>query len=147
MRLRTNERHRLSSAVSPSSPPLAPFVTLLFALAALSTKDQPTFELPADARTWLSRALVLFFLAAVAALLTNVPLRYQTAEPVDIRNAVESKPTPSQDEAEMDLALVRVAVLTSARTKNTLKGWILVVAMALEVLALGCVARAMSSII
>lgn len=44
-------------------------VTLLFALAALSTKRATTFVLPHAARTWLFVALVLFFLSALAALL------------------------------------------------------------------------------
>ena len=36
--------------------------TLLFALAALSTKESDTFELPVVARDWLLGALVMFVL-------------------------------------------------------------------------------------
>src|ERR1700694_370776 len=55
-------------------------VTLLFGLAALSTKRAQTFALPAGASYLLVVALVLFFGAALAAILTNVPLEYEEAD-------------------------------------------------------------------
>jgi hypothetical protein len=120
-------------------------VTLLFALAALSTKEQATFVLPNRAEPWLGAALVLFFGAALAALITNLPLWYQSANPDDIKGLVER--TTTQEEADKDVALARVAELKSAKTMNSIKGWVLVLALALEVSALGCVAKAVSFII
>jgi hypothetical protein len=120
-------------------------VTLLFALAALSTKQQATFVLPDDAQTWLLRAVVFFFVAAVAALVTNVPLSYGAPTPESIKRLL--KETSTEDEAEKEVALARVEMLKSAKTSNSFKGWVLVGAMALEVVALGCVAFAVSYVI
>lgn len=66
-------------------------VTLLFALAALSTKESQTFVLPDRARGWLEAALVSFFFAAVAALITNVPLGYEAVEADEIKSGSISR--------------------------------------------------------
>lgn len=121
-------------------------VTLLFALAALSTKREATFVLPDAAQSWLvNGALPLFFLAAVAALVTNAPLVYQAADPDDIESLLGASGTA--EEAERDVAYARVAELRSAKQKNGVKGWVLVFAMFCEVLAVGCVAIGVSHII
>ena len=122
-------------------------VTLLFALAALSTKRQATFVLPASAQGWLEDALALFFFAALLALATNVPLRYEAAKPDDIEKLLAEEPASAKEAAERDVAYARVSQLRSAKYKNSAKGWLLVFAMFFEVLAIGCVARAVSYII
>src|SRR4051794_38201016 len=60
-------------------------VTLLFALAALSTKEADTFSLPHGAKVWLLIALGFFFVSALFALLTNAPLVYQAVTAEKIR--------------------------------------------------------------
>jgi hypothetical protein len=136
-------------------------VTLLFALAALSTKQAQTFVLPDTARDWLLAALVTFVLAAVAAVITNIPLSYQAVDAAEIRGRLRGAPirvrtaggrlldppVRSADAAAKDIALTRVKALASAKTKNTFKGYVLLAAMALEVMAVGCVAKAVSFII
>jgi hypothetical protein len=122
-------------------------VTLLFALAALSTKASATFVLPAKAHDWLEIALGLFFGAAVSALVTNVPISYEAPEPDDIKPLLQAETPLSQDEAAKDVALARLAALKDAKTKNSFKGWALVVAMTFEVGALGAVAVAVSYVI
>jgi hypothetical protein len=122
-------------------------VTLLFALAALSTKESQTFVLPGPSREWLSDALVLFFLAAVAALVTNVPLSYEAAEADAIRARLKESPVRDADEAAKDIALTRVKALRSAKTKNGIKGWALFAGIAFEMAAVGCVAAAISHVL
>lgn len=120
-------------------------VTLLFALAALSTKHEATFDLPKDARHWLVWALVFFFAAAVAALVTNVPGWYQSVDVADVKPLLEGGDT--EEEALEAVGLVQVAVVASAEKWNNRKGYVLLLAMALEVVAVGCVALAVSKIL
>lgn len=117
-------------------------VTLLFALAALSTGESQTFVLPDAARSRLDRALVLFFLAAVAALMTNVPLSYQAVETDAIKARLNETPIRDAHAAAKDIALTRVKALKSAKAKNTFKGRALFAGLAFEMLAVGCVAVA-----
>ena len=122
-------------------------VTLLFALAALSTKKADTFTLPHTAEVWLSIALALFFVSALCALLTNAPLIYQAVPAEKIRERLREKPPRDSDAAARDVAFTRLDELQSAKTINTIKGWSLAVAMAFEALAVGCVAIAVSIIL
>jgi hypothetical protein len=117
-------------------------VTLLFALSALSTKESQTFTLPDAARGWLNAALVFFFLAAVAALITNVPRGYEAVEADEIKKRLDQSPVRDADEAAKDIALTRVKALKSAKSKNTTKGRALFAGLAFEMLAVGCVAAA-----
>lgn len=122
-------------------------VTLLFALAALSTKESDTFTLPHPAQVWLSIGLVFFFVSALLALATNAPLRYQSVEVDGIKERLGKEPPWDSDKAAKDIALTRLKELRSAKKANTVKGWILVAAMVSEVLGVGCVAVAVSLIL
>lgn len=122
-------------------------VTLLFGLAAFSTKRSTTFTLPASARTWLSVALLLFFLSALAAFVTNVPLIYEAVAAESIRNRLREEPPRSANKAARDIAFTRANALESAKAKNSIKGWALAAAIGLEALAVGCVAVAISKIL
>jgi hypothetical protein len=122
-------------------------VTLLFALAALSTKQTATFTLPDAARTWLLVGLALFFASAIAALVTNAPLVYQVVPVAKIQERLNRTPSPTADRAAKAIALTRLDALTSAKSQNTIKGWALAIALGLEALAVGCVAIAVSKIL
>lgn len=122
-------------------------VTLLFALAALSTKQQQTFVLPEAAREWLLFALACFLLAAVAAVITNAPLKYEAVVAADIRARLKESPMRSADEAAKDIALTRLKALTDAKRKNGYKGWALVAAIGFEMLAVFFLAGAVSIIL
>jgi hypothetical protein len=110
-------------------------VTLLFALAGLSTEAKQTFALPQNARAWLAAALVAFILAAAAALATNLPLSYQAVEADDVKGRLKESPVRSGPMVEKDVALTRVKALASAKRKNGFKGWLLFAAILLEVVA------------
>jgi hypothetical protein len=121
-------------------------VTLLFALAALSTQQAQTFVLPKGAQDWLRLALIAFFAAAVAALITNLPLWYQAPNVDDVKKLfIEDADDPNA--ALKNVGLARVAVANSAEHANNIKGWVLVAAMVLEVVAVALVALAVNVII
>ena len=122
-------------------------VTLLFALAALSTKEAATFTLPTTARTWLAFALVLFFASALAALLSNAPFIYQAVPVEKIRERLREKPPRDAHAAAKDVAFSRLDALEAAKKINGIKGWALAAAMACEALAVGCVAVAIGIIL
>ncbi len=122
-------------------------VTLLFGLAALSTKRSQTFVLPHAARAWLSVALLLFFLSAVGALITNAPLIYQAVKTESIRKRLREEPSRSASAAARDIAFTRADALESAKKQNSIKGWALAIAMGFEALAVGCVAMAISKVL
>lgn len=117
-------------------------VTLLFALAALSTKQAATFVLPASAKTWLSIALVMFFASALAALLSNAPFIYQAVPVPSIRARLREDPSRDAEAAAKDIAFSRLDALESAKKNNSIKGWALAAAMTCQALAVGCVAAA-----
>ena len=114
--------------------------TLLLALAALTTTKQTTLVLPHAAKPWVIASLVLFFVSALAALATNVPLRYQTATPAEIKKQLDAN--PKTEDAIETVAYTHWKELKSARCKNSIKGWLLVGALAAEAAAVGCIAYA-----
>jgi hypothetical protein len=118
-------------------------VTLLFGLGALATKAHSTFSLPADARLPLAAALAVFFLAALFALATNLPMHYETvtSEAIDarLRRNLEADDVAS---TRRRLALTRVKELRDAKTKNTRKARLLFAAMCCEVVGVALVAMA-----
>jgi hypothetical protein len=122
-------------------------VTLLLGLAALSTQQTQTFTLPQTSRTWLTIALILFFVSAGAAFVTNAPLIYQAVEAESIRKRLRETSPRSANDAAKDIAFTRADALESAKTKNSIKGWALAVAIGFEALAVGCVAVAVSAIL
>lgn len=117
-------------------------VTLLFGLAALSTKREATFDLSDFAETALAVALGLFIGAAVLALRTNTPVDYQEVEADAIQGRINETPPCTSDEAIKDIALTRVDELRSAREKNGEKARQLQWAVGLEVAAVLAVAVA-----
>lgn len=122
-------------------------VTLLFALAALSTRESTTFDLPDGARVCLFIGLVLFLASTVAALVVNAPRTYQVV-PVDkIRERLNRTAPPTADRAAKAIALSRLDALASAKAENAHKGRVLARALLLEGLAVGFVAAAVVQIL
>jgi hypothetical protein len=123
-------------------------VTLLFALAALSTKEADTFSLPAAAEVLLAAALICFFLSAFAALATNAPLRYDALVASKVRERLRDESfTQTAAAATRDVAFTRLKELESAKDLNGLKGKWLTAAMAWEALGVGLVGAAILIVI
>ncbi len=122
-------------------------VTLLFALSALSTEEQATYELSDFASVVLAIALVLFVGAAIVALLINRPMDYIGAKVDDIEKLLNAESPSGSEQARKDVAFARLTELRSARQINGRKADLLLRAMGLEVAAVVAVGVAVVSIL
>jgi hypothetical protein len=120
-------------------------VTLLFAFAAFGQNATKSLVLPTTAQAFLAIALALFVLASIAGLSTNFPVRYDQISAKSIgRRLAQRGRSPAQ--AERDVALGRLTVLTDAKEQNERKGKLLFWALLLEVLAVLAVAVAVAQL-
>ena len=106
--------------------------SLLLAFAALVTASTD-FALSPCARDFVVAATIAF--AAVAAVVTNIPLLYAGVNVDDMRTLVTDKWGDGQVTAEQRIAATLVNLLASAKERNKVKGWVLFGAMAVEVVA------------
>lgn len=109
-------------------------VTLLLGLEGFASKSAG-FVLPAASHGWLIAGLVGFVLAAIAALLVNMPLSYKAVTADDIESRLKEDPIRTARRAERDVALTQVKALRDAKTKNGCKGRLLFVAVTLQVIS------------
>jgi len=130
-------------------------VTLLFGLAALSTASAKGNPLHHEESVFLAVALVLFFVAGVLALLTNVPLGYSGPDLPDPKkpekpsfgDRLNADPEDSYEASLYAVADVRLAILASAQKQNGRKAKLLFAALIAEVAAVACVAVAIFELI
>jgi len=122
-------------------------VTLLFGLTALSVRRASTFVIPDAAAALLIAALIFFVLAAVLAIVTNLPKRYEGVTVDALREAVKERWEDSEAVASEMVALTRLKMLASAKRNNDLKGRALVIAMACEILAVALVGAAVGCVL
>jgi len=119
--------------------------TLLLGLAAVSKKNQGskgTFVLPDASQSWLKLALIFFALAALGAVMTNLPLWLQWVDPDSLKELVANSWDDSAAEAEKQVAEARLDTLASLQSSNDLKGWVVLVAGICQVLAIAFIAVA-----
>jgi hypothetical protein len=122
-------------------------VTLLFGLTALTVKREATFDLPGTAAVFLAAALVFFVLAALSALVTNLPRSYEGVTVDALRAAVRDRWDDSEATASRKVALTRLTVLASAKTVNNQKGLALLGGMVSEIIAVALVGVAMGFVL
>ena len=130
-------------------------VTLLFGLAALSTASANGNPLHHEESVFLAVALVLFFVAGVLALLTNVPLGYAGPDLPDLKkpekpsfgDRLNADPEDSYGASLYAVADVRLTILASAQKQNGRKAKLLFAALIAEVAAVACVAVAIFELI
>jgi hypothetical protein len=122
-------------------------VTLLFGLTALTVKREATFDLPDTAAVFLAAALVFFVLAALSALITNLPRSYEGVTVEALRSAVKDRWDDSEATASRKVALTRLTVLASAKKVNNQKGFALVGGMVSEIIAVALVGVAMGFVL
>jgi hypothetical protein len=105
--------------------------TLLLGLAALAEGDGSRVAVPEDAGGWIVAALVSFGLAALFAVLTNIPLGHRGADIANLRGLIDAD---EDTEAVARRAVVdtRLDVLASADSTNGWKAWALLAAMVCE---------------
>ena len=106
--------------------------TLLFGLTALIS-GATGFQLPRQAHGPLGVALISFTIAALLALLTNVPLFYKTVELGDTADQLRNLFSKSKFDALALITATRATMLKRARIVNDIKAWFLVVGLAFEV--------------
>jgi hypothetical protein len=97
-------------------------VTLLFGLTALSVRHASTFVIPDTASVLLIVARVFFVLAALSAIVTNVPRSYEGVTVAALRGAVTERWHDSEAVASEMVALTRLKMLASAKKNNDAKG-------------------------
>jgi hypothetical protein len=122
-------------------------VTLLFGLTTLSTKRAAMFEIPGAAAAFLTLALVFFVLAALSAIITNLPRSYQGVTVEGLRGAVKDRWDDDEAEASRMVALTQLKELASAKEVNTQKSWALITGMVLEIVAVALVGVAMGIVV
>ena len=110
-------------------------VTLLFGLTALTVKRGATFDLPETSSTFLVFALIGFVVAALLALITNLPRSYQGVKVEALKTAVKNRWHDSEPEAARMIALTMLNTLASSKNVNNQKGLALIAAMGFEVVA------------
>ena len=122
-------------------------VTLLFGLTALSVRRESTFDIPDTAAALLIVALVFFVLAALCAIVTNLPRSHEAVTVDALRGAVKERWADSEAVASEMVALTRLKMLASAKKNNDAKGIALVIAMSLEILAVALVGAAVGFVL
>jgi hypothetical protein len=122
-------------------------VTLLFAVAALSTTTGSAISLGSEEHTWLAIALGLFLLAAASALATNWPLKYRGPETVKILALLTASEEDAPNDATRAVAETRAEILSAAQRKNKIKEHLLFGALALEFAAVSVVAVAIVEVL
>lgn len=118
----------------------------MFGLAALVTKGSG-FDLPHSALPWLYVALAAFVVAAIAALVANIPARYSTPKIAAFNKVVRQKWDDSGRVAQRRVALTRLEMVRTYRRGNNLKGRILIGAIVAEVIAVVALAVAVSIVL
>lgn len=124
-------------------------VTLLFGVATLSLRDGDKVHLTAGSAGLMATALVLLILAALTAILANVPLPYEEASVEKLRSALRTKAASELTtfEAERRSAMNDLDVLRSAKDLNGGKARLLVWAFFLEVIAVALLGIAVGILI
>lgn len=121
-------------------------VTLLFALVAVVTKAAD-FELPRTAQGPLGVALGGFVLAAVLALLTNVPLLYANVRAKEAGAQIWDQWYAGRNKALREITATRLGIVARAQLVNGIKAWLLIAALVSEVVGVGGVALAVREVL
>ncbi len=121
-------------------------VTLLFGLTTLAV-ERESFTLPEASRALLVAAVVFFVIAAVAAIVTNMPLSYEGVTPSALLGAVKERWNDSEALATQMTSLTRIKVLESARRRNNIKAIALFAGMVSEIVAVALVGTAVAFVV
>jgi hypothetical protein len=122
-------------------------VTLLFGLAALATKAEPTYRLTSEARSYLYVGLALFVVSALLAIATNVPLRYGAIDESAAQRIIDKYLEDSLADAQTRVAATRAKLLPNNRKRNGLKARFLVGAVGTQAAAVLFVGLAMVEVL
>ena len=121
-------------------------VTALFAFSAIVTQAT-TFGLDPTARVELAVGVVLFVLAAIAAIGTNVPQWIQIVEPHELLAELETGWSLPAGEARKQIVATRLDELKECQRVNQFKAVALLVAIGLQVAAVIALAAGVLTIL
>jgi hypothetical protein len=99
------------------------------------------------ATVFLVIAVIAFFVAAVCAIAINFPMKYDEADPADLRKALKERWSDAKDVAEKHVSGTRLKILVSAREKNGCKAWLLFVGVLAEGAGVAALAAAVANIV
>jgi hypothetical protein len=117
--------------------------TLLLGFATFAgRRSSGHLALPPATHGWIKWALIFFTIAALGAILTNIPVWLAMADEGSLQALVEESWEDDEITAQKEIALVQVQILKNARKWNDRKGKVLFGAMLFEFFAVGCIARA-----
>jgi hypothetical protein len=121
-------------------------VSLLFGLAALLT-GAAHYHLPHASRVPILAALLCFVIAAIAAIVTNLPLPYRGVTVDALREKVDGQAEETAADARREVALTELEVLERAKQQNKRKGEALALAIRAEIAAVYFLAVAIAAIV
>lgn len=118
---------------------------MLFAFAAFDEQKDTLRIIPTSAHNSLRHALWAYFVSAVFAIATNVPLFYAEVKPSVLRTRVKERWTDSK--AEYDSTMTRITVLARARRVNTAKAVCLLIAISAQAVGIFFIVKAVTRIL
>jgi hypothetical protein len=121
-------------------------VTLLFGIAAVVTKSQ-NFAATEDVRQRLSLALVLFAASSVIAIGTTVPLAIHSVDASALLPEIKALWSKDPEAVRKTTTATRIADLASVQRVNTIKSYVLLAAVAVQVFAVIVLAWSVSDIL
>lgn len=137
---RTSLEAKAGNVISTSGT----LVTLLFGLVAVVTGAK-TFALPGSAHGWLLGAVVGFGIACLTAIAVSIPVPYgETVLTKAYFGTVWGDP---EQVTQAAIAGARLDALETARSRNSLKAWILMAAVGSEIVAVALLAIAVALIL
>jgi hypothetical protein len=109
-------------------------ITLLFGLTTF-LEGAKSFRIPPESHVWLIVAIFLFALSSVAGIAVNVPqLSYPLIK--NLRESIAEGLNDTHIEAKQAVMDYRLKRLSASRRANNIKGWLLISAGAVELLAI-----------
>jgi uncharacterized membrane protein YcjF (UPF0283 family) len=121
-------------------------VSLLFGLTAVLT-GAAGYQLPEVSRIAILAALVFFVVAAMGGIVTNLPRSYRGVTAEALKKQIDERWDDSAAVAQREVALTELKVFGRAKEQNSWKGRSLIIAIVAEILAVLCLAVAVSAIL
>jgi uncharacterized membrane protein YcjF (UPF0283 family) len=121
-------------------------VSLLFGLTAVLT-GAARYQLPEVSRIAILAALVFFVVAAIGGIVTNLPRSYRGVTAEALKKQIDERWEDSAAVAQREVALTELKVIGRAKEQNSWKGRSLIIAIAAEILAVLCLAVAVSAVL
>jgi hypothetical protein len=111
-------------------------VTLMSTAIGIAAANREDAYFPESASSPLTRAIVWFIVAAILALITQLPLVVTYASVKSLRALVREHWDDDESEAGQQVADARVNMLRTQRWMNGARSWLLILAILAEVVAI-----------